>query len=67
MQLTNEQVNKILDIVLNCEDEEIRCYEEDFVADDFAGGNIDDAWSGGFDDGYNALAHEIIAIIKENN
>ena len=26
---------------------DVRCFDEDFMANDIAGGNIDDAWQGG--------------------
>ena len=46
-------------------------YEEDFNALDFSGGNFDDAWQGGFDDGVTAFANELAELIenfqKENN
>lgn len=33
---------------------------EEFCAMDSAGGNFDDAWQGGIDDGESFLAHEIL-------
>lgn len=36
-----------------------RCDKEDFMVDDYAGGNIDDAYSIGADDGEILMAREI--------
>ncbi len=35
--------------------------DEEFIPDDYAGGNIDDAYSGGVDDGRVDMAREILA------
>lgn len=42
----------------------VSAYEEDFNPDDYAGGNIDDAWSGGMQDGCTDLANDILSIIE---
>lgn len=34
--------------------------DADFVPDDYAGGNIDDAWDGGFTDGETSMCREIL-------
>ena len=41
--------------------------DEDFMIDDYAGGNIDDAYYGGCDDGEAFLAREVLEYLKENN
>lgn len=67
-------MSNILDAILefvNKNTGDVRCYEEDFNASDFSGGNSDDAWQGGFDDGITAFANELAELIenfqKENN
>lgn len=41
------------------------CDDEDFTVDDFACGNIDDAYRGGLGDGEAMLAREILLILKK--
>ena len=36
------------------------CDDEDFMVDDYAGGNIDDAYSGGIEDGEILLARKLL-------
>ena len=43
---------------------EVTMYKELFCADDYAGGNIDDAWDYGFNDGVKDAANDILALIK---
>jgi len=38
--------------------------DEDFMPDDYAGGNIDDAYYGGENDGRISLAREILELLK---
>ncbi len=38
------------------------CDDEDSIIDDYANGNIDDAYGGGVDDGEAILAREILAM-----
>jgi len=49
-----------------CCDEEID-EDEFFNPDDFAGGNIDDAYQGGFDDGETYLAREVLKAIHKSS
>ncbi len=44
---------------------DVLMYGDDFCADDYAGGNIDDAWDGGFNDGVSGTANDILAIIQQ--
>jgi hypothetical protein len=44
--------------------EEPHIGSEDFCPDDFAGGNIDDAWQGGMSDGEKCLASEILPDVE---
>ena len=67
-------MSNILDAILelvNKNTGDFCCYEEDFNASDFSGGNFDDAWQGGFNDGVTAFANELSELIenfqKENN
>lgn len=47
-----------------------KCWEDSiddgFIIDDFAGGNIDDAYDGGVESGRVEFARELLAFIKEN-
>jgi hypothetical protein len=45
---------------------DVRCYDEDFCANEYAGGNVDDAWEGGFNDGISDTANDILAIIQQD-
>lgn len=42
---------------------EVAMHQDDFFANDYAGGNIDDAWEGGFQDGTADAANDILSII----
>lgn len=44
---------------------DVRCFDEDFMANDIAGGNIDDAWQGGFNDGCSYVANELAELIED--
>ena len=52
-----------------CEEYEgdVTYYEDDFCADDYAGGNQDDAWESGMRDGRTDLANDILGIIANYN
>lgn len=41
------------------------CDDEDFMVHDYAGGNIDDAYYGGYSDGESELARLLLSMIKE--
>jgi hypothetical protein len=41
--------------------------DEEFMVDDYAGGNMDDAYQGGVRDGRVELARELLAILNEDN
>lgn len=41
--------------------------DEEFMVDDYAGGNIDDAYQGGIKDGRVELARELLAILNEDS
>lgn len=36
---------------------------EDFMTDDYSGGNVDDAFQGGHRDGYTTMAREILDMV----
>lgn len=40
-------------------------FDDDSIIDDFAGGNIDDAYYGGYRDGEISLAREVLAYLEE--
>lgn len=42
------------------------CDHDSFVVDDWAGGNVDDAYSGGWDDGEAELARTILNMVKND-
>lgn len=46
-----------------------KCWEDDeeFLVDDYAAGNMDDAYSGGVTAGQVTLAREILNILNEDN
>jgi hypothetical protein len=48
-------------------DGDVLYYKEGFVADDYASGNIDDAWGCGFDDGRRSAFQEILGLIEQNS
>jgi hypothetical protein len=56
--MKQETLNKLLELAKKT----VRRYEDDFMADDYAGGNIDDAWYGGMKDGERSLAQEILDL-----
>lgn len=43
---------------------EVSAHQDGFCADDFAGGNVDDAWYGGMSDGRTDTCNDILAIIE---
>lgn len=61
-----ELINKIKQIT-DANKGDVRCFDEDFNPDDYAGGNIDDAWQGGFDDGCSYVSNEILELILDFN
>lgn len=56
--MKQETLNKLLELAKKT----VRRYEEDFEANDYAGGNIDDAWDSGMEDGERSLAQEILDL-----
>ena len=57
-------LDKII-VRLKSESGTVKMYEDDFCADDYAGGNIDDAWQYGANDGSMFLANELLEMIEE--
>lgn len=51
-----------LNLLLSLAKQPIRRWQDDFMADDYAGGNIDDAWDGGMEDGERSLAQDILEL-----
>jgi len=55
----NEEMKKMLEEISARE-----CWDDsddsDFIVDDYAGGNVDDAYSGGYSSGYIQLARELL-------
>lgn len=45
---------------------EVSAHEDDFCADDFAGGNVDDAWYGGMEDGAANVCNNVLSIIENS-
>ena len=56
--MKQETLNKLIELAKKT----VRRYEDDFMADDYAGGNFDDAWDKGMEDGETALAQEILDL-----
>ena len=44
---------------------EVLCEQEDFCANDYAGGNFDDAWDGGFRDGDASLSQDLAEYLSK--
>ena len=57
-------LDKII-VRLKSESGTVKMYEDDFCVDDYAGGNIDDAWQYGANDGSRFLANELLEMIEE--
>lgn len=62
MNLSPELIAKLKKLAKN----KIRCENEEFTAIDWFGGNFDDAYNGGLDDGQVMLAQEILEEIGED-
>ncbi len=45
--------------------EEVRRYDDEFCGDTFSGGNYDDAWDNGIEDGMRILARSIVLHLTE--
>lgn len=58
------QLLKLQEDILNKSVEEIPSDEDDFMADDYAGGNIDDAWSGGEREGQVYYARHLRTVME---
>ena len=61
-------MNNILDAILQLVNEntgDVCYFEEDFDPMDFSGGNIHDAWEGGFRDGLKAFANRLKELVEE--
>lgn len=56
---------EILDEVIEWVSKLSLIYGNDFCVDDYAGGNIDDTWYGGFNDGVSYTANDILALIQQ--
>lgn len=57
-------MDKIEKLLMKLCDRECWCDDPRFNSFDYSGGNYDDAYAGGFDDGQTKLARELIALIK---
>lgn len=60
--MTTSELRKFLENLASKESWED---EPDFIVDDFAGGNVDDAYDGGFRSGRTILAREILDVWEE--
>lgn len=64
MSTAEEKLAKILAIIEPEAKKTLKSDDEDFMVDDYAGGNIDDAYSLGVDEGYTMLAKRVMEAIK---
>lgn len=60
---SNEKLQKIRAILEQPASRKCWCDEPEFNPDDFAGGNFDDAYAGGVEDGRAEMARSIIELI----
>lgn len=56
--------DEIKDLLTTLAAKTAQCDDEEFQPDDYAGGNIDDAYSGGYSDGQIELARQILKTLK---
>ncbi len=57
-------INKLTKIA---KDATLQDNDEDYIVDDYVGGNVDDAYQLGKDDGEIYLAREILELIKQGD
>ena len=57
-------VHELFNMIKTIAKQKAHCDVDEFCADDFAAGNIDDAYNGGFSDGQIELARDILYKIK---
>ncbi len=57
-------MSKLIDKIRRIAGSEISADQDDFMVDDYAGGNIDDAYSVGLDHGEVYLSRELLKIIE---
>ncbi len=63
---TEEKLAKILEIITPLATKEVWSDRfDEIIVDDYAGGNIDDAFYGGQDDGETQLARRLLEAIKD--
>lgn len=62
----DEQLTLLLEFVRDLAKDagDVVSADEEFVANDFAGGNIDDAWYGGMTDGYRAIGNQALHLLS---
>lgn len=61
------EIDQIRKLVEELSKEKLCTEYEDYCSYDFFGGNFDDAYSSGREDGRVVLAREILAILKEKS
>ncbi len=60
-----KNLDKIKKLLNKINEEKPAYADDDFNANDWAGGNIDDAYNIGYNDGRISLAHDILTLIEE--
>lgn len=65
MELTIELIESLKKLAAEETLDDLIDKGEDVCVDDFAGGNVDDAYSTGYNDGQVALARDILKVISQ--
>lgn len=60
-------MSKLIDKIREIASQDISADEDDFMVDDYAGGNIDDAYSIGCDHGEVYLARQLLKLIDSES
>lgn len=58
-------MEKLIQKIKEMAAKELATDDEDFEVDDCAGGNIDDAFSSGYEEGQISFARQLLEMIKE--
>mgnify|MGYP006284910695 CR=1 FL=1 len=64
MTIDTEKLEKILALIEKTAESDAFSDDEDFNVQDHAGGNFDDAYALGVDDGYTLFARELKSILE---
>ena len=56
-------IGEVKNMLTKLAERECWCDDNDFMIDDYAGGNVDDAYYGGSNDGETLLARELLVLL----